>query len=850
MDMLNMKKTILAIVAAFALLAAADSPVNGGLWPDDKGVHINAHGGGLLRDGTTWYWYGEHKVEGKAGNSAQVGVGVYSSKDLVNWKNEGIALRVSHTPGDDIEKGCILERPKVVKAPATGKYVMYFHLERKGRGYGDARVGVAVSDTPAGPFVFVKSLWPNAGQWPANASAQDKTPEGIAQSKAVGSVSNGPSDKGRASNLYSGRIEQGQMCRDMTLFVDDDGTVWHIFASESNSTLHFSELSGDCLEYTGRWYRGAEKDWTEAPAVVKHGGWYWLLGSGCTGWKPNAARIYRAKSLAGPWEWMGNPCTGVNPAKMLGADKTWGGQSTFIFHDPQSGCDVACFDIWNPDNAIDGRYVWLPIKWNGDALPEIPWRGKFALKCGDSLKGGPNSVWGVYQWGVDVDGFVHKETKKPARAYLWIPPRTARVKAIVIGNDNMLEEPLFSSPDFRRVLAAADTGILFVTPGLQGFNQKFDESDVPALDALLAKLANASGHTELAKDAAIVPLGHSAWADWPYLCTAAMPGRVKCAVSLKGSWPHFKPQFDDAFWRKTEGVPMLLVGGDYEWFSERLDKDRGFLKSHPDVKLHPVADWESGHFDMTDALPLAIAEFIAKGKIPEIPRFGGKFSVLGFEGRDGEILAQDPKNHLQVVIPFQPAAEGFNAKADFDAIVPPGRPERWTGKKAAEPNERPELPRGAIDVKVIQGPAVKTALDSFDIRFNRHGFDGYRAREVVLAAVYPGDAHWRRSVQQAIVRFPVNTHGAENVVVWNPPKSAKLGDFPLALGATATSGLPVRYYVREGPAVVTDDGVLSIRDWPQNADSCDITVCAYQWGEDGGKVKSASPVFATIKAIR
>ena len=84
--------------------------------------------------------------------------------------------------------------------------------------------------------------------------------------------------------------------------------------------------------------------------------------------------MYRARSLAGPWEWMGNPCTGVNGANMLGADKTWGGQSTFIFHDEKTGRDVACFDIWNPKNAIDGRYVWLPITWHGDGLPEIPWR--------------------------------------------------------------------------------------------------------------------------------------------------------------------------------------------------------------------------------------------------------------------------------------------------------------------------------------------------------------------------------------------------------------------------------------------------------------------------------------------
>jgi hypothetical protein len=160
------------------------------------------------------------------------------------------------------------------------------------------------------------------------------------------------------------------------------------------------------------------------------------------------------------------------------------------------------------------------------------------------------------------------------------------------------------------------------------------------------------------------------------------------------------------------------------------------------------------------------------------------------------------------------------------------------------------MPREAIDVKVVQGPAVKTGMETFDVRFNRHGFDGYRAREVVLAAVYPGDAHWRRSVQQAILRFPVNTHGAENSIEWNPPKSAKVAEFPLKLDAKSTSGLPVRFFVREGPAVTDDDGVLRLRDWPSGAKSCDITICAYQWGADGGKVKTAEPIWAQLTVSR
>ena len=83
---------------------------------------------------------------------AQVGVHCYSSKDLYNWKDEGIALSVSDDESSPIVKGCILERPKVIFNKKTGKYVMWFHLEPKGAGYSGAQSGVAVSDKVTGPL--------------------------------------------------------------------------------------------------------------------------------------------------------------------------------------------------------------------------------------------------------------------------------------------------------------------------------------------------------------------------------------------------------------------------------------------------------------------------------------------------------------------------------------------------------------------------------------------------------------------------------------------------------------------------------------------------------------------------
>src|ERR1051325_8737832 len=124
----------------------------GELWPDSNGVHVNAHGGGILFHDGTYFWFGEHKIEGEAGNVAHIGVHAYSSRDLYNWRDEGIALSVVDDPHSPIVRGCILERPKVIFNPRTKKFIMWFHLEPKDSGYSGAFSGVAVADNVTGPY--------------------------------------------------------------------------------------------------------------------------------------------------------------------------------------------------------------------------------------------------------------------------------------------------------------------------------------------------------------------------------------------------------------------------------------------------------------------------------------------------------------------------------------------------------------------------------------------------------------------------------------------------------------------------------------------------------------------------
>jgi len=333
---------------------------SGELWFDDGGRHINAHGGGIMKYGDTYYWFGEHKDDRTS--DALVGVMCYASKDLVNWRNCGVALSVTDpapnqgndrrmrrgaTTNSDIEQGCILERPKVIYNPVTKKFCMWFHLELKGQGYSAARYGVAVADRPEGPYKFLYSSRANAGTWPIEGSPMN------------------------FDEYLKRDYSTGQMARDMTLFVDDDGKAYHIFSSEENYTLHIAELTADYLHHTGRYTRMAPGGQNEAPAIFKHNGTYWMITSGCTGWAPNEARMFSAPSIWGPWTQHPNPCRGPK------ADKTFNGQSTFIL--PVNGQYIFMADIWRPQHPRDARYIWLPIEFE-DGKPIINWKDEWQLK--------------------------------------------------------------------------------------------------------------------------------------------------------------------------------------------------------------------------------------------------------------------------------------------------------------------------------------------------------------------------------------------------------------------------------------------------------------------------------------
>lgn len=338
---------LLAILLIHASAWAAPQFRPGETWSDSAGQPIQAHGGGILVRGDVYYWYGEDRA-----TPGKTTVSCYSSKDLHQWKHEGIVFGPDAFPPELREARTFIERPKVIFNPRTGKYVLWCHLDQ--RGYHYARAGVAVADQPTGPFVFIHAIRPIQ----FDAGYKDTDPD---QQKQLGGT-----------------------YRDMNLFVDDDGQAYAFYASEGNRTLYIVRLNS---EFTApempavqgkTWARVLVGKLREAPAPFKFKNRYYLITSGCTGWAPNPADYAVAENILGPWESRGNPCVGPDAAK------TFGTQSTFVLPvTGKPGCYIFMADQWKPRQLSDSRYVWLPLVLKADGTFTLEWRDAWDLSVFD-----------------------------------------------------------------------------------------------------------------------------------------------------------------------------------------------------------------------------------------------------------------------------------------------------------------------------------------------------------------------------------------------------------------------------------------------------------------------------------
>lgn len=303
------KQLFAACLLSLCLPLSAQKPpasvLSGVPWFDQNGHSVSARGGAILHDSGRYFLFGEFKSDS---SNVFNGFSCYSSDDLCRWKFERIVL-APQTEGKLGPKR-VGERPKVMRCPATGEYVMVMHVDSVN--YKDPYVGYATASAANGQYRF------------------------------------------RGPLLFHGKPVRKW---DIGTFQDKDGSAYLITHSGN-----LYRLSKD--------YHSVEeqlvKDMTphcEAPVIFRKNGLYYWLGSALTSWERNDNYYFTAASLRGPWTPRGN----IAPKGSL----TWNSQSTFVLPIEGKADTTLLFmgDRWAfPRQNAAATYVWQPFVLLADSL--------------------------------------------------------------------------------------------------------------------------------------------------------------------------------------------------------------------------------------------------------------------------------------------------------------------------------------------------------------------------------------------------------------------------------------------------------------------------------------------------
>ncbi len=319
-----------ALVLCAAGLAAVQAPAAfqpGEVWRDTDGQPIRAHDGGFYFEKGVYYWFGEDKRAYGVGHAGYThAIACCSSRDLYRWKNEGNVAPQIGPQGSLFARYPLAERPKVIHNAKTGKYVLWAHMEDVR--YRSATAGVAVADNVTGPYEFIKFI--------------------------------------RVNNDNN---------RDCTLFQDDDGKAYFIYSGGNNEHIDIAELSDDSLSPLR--VINTETH-CEAPAVFKWDGLYYLVKSGCSGFRHNDNDYAIADSMMGKWRNVKKIAEGPN------SEATFQSQVTFILrvqHGDYQRRPAFIFvaDRWSPRNLDDSRLLFLPLSIRANGELSVRWHDRWDL---------------------------------------------------------------------------------------------------------------------------------------------------------------------------------------------------------------------------------------------------------------------------------------------------------------------------------------------------------------------------------------------------------------------------------------------------------------------------------------
>jgi len=242
---------------------------------------------------------------------------------------------------------------------------------------------------------------------------------------------------------------------------------------------------------------------------------------------------------------------------------------------------------------------------------------------------------GFYQCSVQLNGYISTETGKAPNAYMWIPEGCSTVKAVMLAQQNMTEEALYKMESFRDRMSKLGVALVWVAPW---FSYNWDPSTgaQQIFEEMMTGLAGQSGHPEV-ETAPIIPFGHSAQATFPWNFAAWNPDRTLCIISYHGDAPRTNlcgygtANVEWGRTRNIDGIPGLMIEGEYEWWEARVNPALAFRMMYPETCISFLADTGRGHFDCGERTAEYIALFIQKALEQRL-------------GADGSLKQLDPRN--------------------------------------------------------------------------------------------------------------------------------------------------------------------------------------------------------------
>lgn len=232
---------------------------------------------------------------------------VYSSSDMVTWKDEGAPLEPSDfswsTGGATSWAGHVIEK--------NDKFYWFITCDHAAV-HGKA-IGVAIADSPTGPFKDARG---------SALITNDMTTDKTIRVKTY--------DKEQKKEVTTCGVNISWDDIDPAVFIDDDGTAWLFWG---NQRCYYARLKDNMIELDGDIHVVPESQlgrFTEAPWIHKRGDTYYL--SYATGF-PEKTGYSTAKSIEGPWTYRGLVAEGAQNSNTIHQGIiTFKGKDYFFYH--------------------------------------------------------------------------------------------------------------------------------------------------------------------------------------------------------------------------------------------------------------------------------------------------------------------------------------------------------------------------------------------------------------------------------------------------------------------------------------------------------------------------------------